>query len=169
MAYAFFRVPMHAFTDTTADLSDIWRGMAEEMEDRLSGARTNEARVDMAQKYLLRQLAGDQQDLQMVYCLRQAQLSGGLIPVSQLTDGTGLSQRHLARKFQQQVGLSPKEYLRACRFIRSLHHLKKYPMLSLTEVAYESGYYDQAHFNRDYKAYTGHTPGEVAHARDILY
>ena len=100
MAYPFFRIPMHAFTDTTANLSDIWQGMAGEIEDRLSGVCTNETRVDIAQKYLLRRLAGDKPDLQ---------------------------------------------------------------------VAYESGYYDQAHFNRDYKAYTGHTPGEVAHARDIFY
>ncbi|MHA4807352.1 helix-turn-helix domain-containing protein [Flavitalea flava] len=57
------------------------------------------------------------------------------MPVSKLTGDTGLSQRHLSRKFQQYVGLSPKEYLRVCRFIRSLHHLKKYPLLSLTEVA----------------------------------
>jgi len=169
MAYPFFRIPMHAFTDTTADLSDIWQGMAEEIEDRLSGVCTNETRVDIAQKYLLRRLAGDKPDLQVAWCLRQAQLSGGLIPVSRLTDDTGLSQRHLSRKFQQYVGLSPKEYLRVCRFIGSLQYLKRYPALSLTEVAYESGYYDQAHFNRDYKAYTGHTPGEVAHARDIFY
>jgi len=169
MAYHFFQVPMHVLTDTTVSLSDIWNGMAAEIEEELAGICNNEGRVLLVQKYLLQHLARGKHDLQVQYCLDLAQLSGGLIPVSRLTNDTGLSQRHLSRKFQQCVGLSPKEYLRVYRFIRSLDHLKKYPFLSLTEIAYESGYYDQAHFNRDYKVYAGHTPGEVAQARHIFY
>jgi AraC-like DNA-binding protein len=96
-------------------------------------------------------------------------LSEGLIPVGRLVSETGLSQRHLSRKFQEYVGLSPKEYLRVSRFIHSLDHLKRYPVFSLTEVAYKSGYYDQAHFIRDYKDYTGYTPGQVVRAWHILY
>jgi len=169
MAYSFFHVPMHILSNTTIALSDVWSGMAEEIEDKLACICNNDERVDLVQKYLLQQLASDKRDLQVAHCLNEAQISGGLIPVSKLTNDVGLSQRHLSRKFQQCVGLSPKEYLRVSRFIQSLNLLKKYPTLSLTEVAYESGYYDQAHFNRDYKVYTGHSPGEVVHARHILY
>ncbi|WP_214228305.1 helix-turn-helix domain-containing protein [Pedobacter sp. B4-66] len=169
MAYSFFQVPMHTLTDTTIALSDVWSGVAVEIEDKLAGICNNNERVDLVQKYLLQQLVFDKKDLQVAYCLDQAQLSGGLVSLSKLTNDIGLSQRHLSRKFQQCVGLSPKEYLCVCRFIHSLNHLKKYPTLSLTEVAYESGYYDQAHFNRDYKVYTGHSPGEVVHAPHIFY
>jgi AraC-like DNA-binding protein len=169
MAYKFLHVPMYVLTNTTTALSDLWNHAAGEIEEKLSSLPTNEARVNLAQNYLLQQLAGNKQDLQMLHCLGRAQFSGGLIPVSQLTDDTGLSQRQLSRKFQQHVGLSPKEYLRVCRFIQSLKYLKKYPTLSLTEVAYESGYFDQAHFNRDYKAFADCTPGEVVRARNILY
>jgi AraC-like DNA-binding protein len=168
MAYTFFQVPMHALTDATASLSDVWNGMAAEIEDKLARIGDHSARADMVQKYLLQQLVPDKYDSQVAYCLDLAQRSGGLLPVSKLTENIGLSQRHLSRKFQQSVGLSPKEYLRVYRFMQSLQHLKS-PGLSLTEVAYKSGYYDQAHFNRDYRTYTGHTPGEVAQAQDILY
>ncbi|NRF40396.1 helix-turn-helix domain-containing protein [Pedobacter foliorum] len=169
MAYSFFQVPMHTLTDTTIALSDVWSGVSAEIEDKLAGICNNDERVNLVQKYLLQQLISDKKDLQIAYCLNQAQLSGGLVSLSKLTNDIGLSQRHLSRKFQQSVGLSTKEYLSVCRFIHSLNHLKKYPTLSLTEVAYESGYYDQAHFNRDYKTYTGHSPGEVVHAPHILY
>jgi AraC-like DNA-binding protein len=169
MAYLFLHFPMSVLTDTTVTLSDLWSGMAVEIEDQLANACDDNTRAAIAQKYLLQQLALGKQDLQVAYCLQQIQLHGGLLPVSHLTNDSGLSQRHLSRKFQQCVGLSPKEYLRVCRFIGSLHHLKKYPLLSLTEVGYESGYYDQAHFNRDCKAYTGHTPGEVVRSQHILY
>jgi AraC-like DNA-binding protein len=170
VAYRFFHLPMHILADRTLALSDLWRGMAAEIESRLADACNHKTRTVIVQQYLLQQLTRNEyDDPQVAYCLGKIQRSSGHVPVSQLTSNTGFSQRHLSRKFQQIVGLSPKEYLRVCRFIRSLNHLKKYPSLSLTEVAYESGYYDQAHFNRDYKAFTGHTPGQVALATNILY
>jgi len=169
MAYNFFQLPMHALSDLTVSLSDLWNGMAAEIEEKLADICNAEVRVNLVQKYLLEQLASDTYDAQVAYCLNQVQLSRGLITVSKLTNDLGLSQRHLSRKFQQYVGLSPKEYLQVSRFICSLDYLKEYPARSLTEVAYKSGYYDQAHFNRDYKTYTGHSPGQVVHSQHILY
>jgi AraC-like DNA-binding protein len=169
MAYKFFHLPMHVLTDTTTVLNDVWKDMASEIEDKLANATSNNVRVCIIQQYLLQQSAQSKDDPQIAWCLRQVQTSTDALSVKRLAMEAGLSQRHLARRFQQCIGLSPKEYLRVSRFIRSLQHLKKYPVHSLTEVAYESGYYDQAHFIRDYKAYSGHTPGEVAQSDHILY
>ncbi|RAJ31039.1 helix-turn-helix protein [Pedobacter cryoconitis] len=169
MAYKFIQIPMYVLSDTTAALSDIWGSISTQIEDEIAESSNNEVRVSLLQKYLLRELANDKNNLQIAHCLRQVQLSGGLIPLGKLVNDTGFSQRHLSRKFQEYVGLSPKEYLRVSRFIFSLGHLKKYPLCSLTEVAYKSGYYDQAHFIRDYKDYTGYTPGQVVQASYILY
>jgi len=169
MAYNFFQLPMHILSDSTTALADLWSNKAAEIEDQLAGALNNHARADILQKYLLELLAGNKHDSHVEICLKQVQTSGGLNTVGELTGRTGLSQRHLSRKFQRYVGPPPKEYLRVCRFLRSLSYLKKYPDLSLTAIAYESGYYDQSHFTRDYKAYTGYTPGEVVNAKDILY
>ncbi|HTE26824.1 AraC family transcriptional regulator [Flavitalea sp.] len=169
MAYKFFHLPMHVFTDTTTVLDNVWKGKASEIEDKLAYACNNDIRVSVIQEYLVQQLAQSRDDRQIAWCLKQAKASTDMLSVKQLTDKTGLSQRHLSRRFQQCIGLSPKEYLRVSRFIKSLQHLKKYPAHSLTAVAYESGYYDQAHFIRDYKTYAGYTPGELAHSQHILY
>ncbi|SDJ00196.1 Helix-turn-helix domain-containing protein [Pedobacter sp. ok626] len=169
MAYKFIQVPMDILSDTTTDLADVWGFMGPEIEDKMAGFSNNEMRVNLIQQYLFKALANVKDDLPIVDCLKQVQLSGGLIPVGKLVSNTGLSQRHLSRKFHEHVGLSPKEYLRVSRFIRSLNHLKRYPALSLTEVAYKSGYYDQAHFIRDYKDYTGATPRQLLQAEHIFY
>jgi AraC-like DNA-binding protein len=169
MAYKFFHLPMHVFADTTTLLADVWRLTASELEERLASACNNDLRVGILQQYLVQQLARSKDDRQIRRCLQQAQASPDTLTVKQLTDEAGVSQRHLSRKFLQFIGLSPKEYLRVNRFIKSLHHLKRYPARSLTHIAYESGYYDQAHCIRDYKTYTGHTPGEVAQSGHILY
>lgn len=169
MAYKFFHLPMQMLTDTNTALSDVWKDLAKEIEDKLTSAPDNETRVFIVQNYLLRQLSLGKNDLQVTHCLQQMQGAAGSISLSKLTNDTGISQRHLSRKFQEYIGLSPKEYLRVYRFIQSLSQLKKYPECSLTEIACKSGYYDQAHFNRDYKNYAGCTPGELARAADILY
>jgi AraC-like DNA-binding protein len=169
MAYEFIRIPMNALSDSTVALADIWGCVTEEMEDKMASSPHNEARIGLIQKYLIKMLGNGNEDRQLTYCLRQMQLSAGEISAGKLAADAGLSLRHLARKFQEHIGLSPKEYLRVSRFIRSLDHLKRYPAQSLTEIAYESGYYDQAHFIRDYKDYTGYTPGQIIKSPHILY
>ena len=169
MAYRFFNSPMQTFTDTTTLLHDAWTSTAAEMEDTLADARSNEMRVSLIQQYLLQRSAESKPDKLVGYCLQKISDATDPVSVKQLTDATGLSQRQLARRFQRTVGLSPVEYIGVSRFIKSLKHLKRYPAESLTSIAYENGYYDQAHFIRDYKAYSGHTPGEVAQANNILY
>ncbi|SDG89525.1 transcriptional regulator, AraC family [Dyadobacter soli] len=169
MAYPFIRVPMDALKDTTVNFPDLWHDATSALEDELACAPDDEGRSAVMQDFLLRQLKSEKQDLQVAYCLNQAQHTQGSIPVRQLANETGLSQRQLSRRFHQSVGLSPKEYLGVCRFNASLRYLANYPGVSLTEIAHLSGYYDQAHFIRDYKVYTGHSPGEVVAASHILY
>jgi len=169
MAYRFIRQPMHVLADTTTAAADIWKGLGAELEDRLANAPNNQVRVAIAQQYLTGLLARGRHDPSVGYCLQRVQHSDAPLTVKQLADSTGMSQRQLSRKFQQIVGLSPQAYLRVNRFIRSLRHLKGHPQHSLTEIAYKAGYYDQAHCIRDYKDYTGYTPGEVAKASHILY
>jgi AraC-like DNA-binding protein len=169
MAYPFISMPMHLFRDTTVNFFDLWSTVTSELEDKLACIPTDEGRSAAVQDFLLGQLKLDKQDPQVAYCLNKAQLTRGSIAVRKLAEETGLSQRQLSRRFQQSIGLSPKEYLGVCRFNCSLEYLAKYPRISLTEIAHLSGYYDQAHFIRDYKVYAGHSPGEVVAASHILY
>lgn len=169
MAYPFIHVPMHKLSDTIIDLTDVWDMTLTELEEKIAESDSSQTRVQHVQQYLLKKLGHAKDNLHILHCLKQVQLSEAMIPAGKLADDTGLSQRHLARKFQEHVGLSPKEYLRVSRFIFSLSNLKKYPVLSLTEIAFKSGYYDQAHFVRDYKGFTGHTPGQIIRMPHILY
>jgi AraC-like DNA-binding protein len=169
MAYQFIKIPMDSLSNTTVALSDLWGNIAVDMEDRLSACYNNEMRVNLMQNYLLKQLAAGKVDPDILNCLNEVQLSGASVSVNQFVKDTGFSQRHLSRKFHEHIGLSPKEYLRVSRFVSSLNYLKKYPEYSLTEIAYQSGYYDQAHFIRDYKAYAGYTPKQVLQNDHVLY
>ena len=70
-----------------------------------------------------------------------------------------VSERHLRRLMDRHVGIGPAEYVRLSRFIHTLHRMTS-PRGTLTEIGLEAGYYDHAHFCRDFRAFSGMTPQE---------
>jgi AraC-like DNA-binding protein len=66
----------------------------------------------------------------------------------------------LARKFSSAIGLSPKQLAKTIRIQTTLKKLLNEEITSLTDLAYENEYFDQAHFIKDFKEFTGLTPKE---------
>jgi AraC-like DNA-binding protein len=77
----------------------------------------------------------------------------------QIADYVDLSPRQLERKFRNEVGLSPKAYANLMHVHRARRELKLMEGSSLADIAHYAGYYDQAHFNREFKRIIGITPG----------
>jgi transcriptional regulator GlxA family with amidase domain len=86
---------------------------------------------------------------------------GGQLSVARLACETGTSSRHLTRRFQDAVGISPKEFARVSRFLSALRCLRTAKHHTLTETALVCGYFDQAHFNHDFREFAGMAPGEL--------
>ena len=83
--------------------------------------------------------------------------SNGLTRVDALVDEACLSQRQFERVFKEQIGFSAKSFMNIVRF-KSLIDAYSKGRNSLTDLAYEYGYYDQSHFIKDFKAFSGYTP-----------
>ncbi|WP_108125684.1 AraC family transcriptional regulator [Saccharospirillum mangrovi] len=92
--------------------------------------------------------------------LSQISNAAGAVPLANLLAAVPLSQRQLERQFKWLVGVSPKQYSRIQRVGRARWQLKQSETVSLLDVAYSSGYFDQAHFIHDFKAVLGLTPGQ---------
>jgi transcriptional regulator GlxA family with amidase domain len=86
----------------------------------------------------------------------------GQFRVAELAEYCNLSARQLQRRFQDVVGVSPKILARTIRFDEIRRRLMFNPDANLTDLAYEFGFTDQAHFIRDFKEFAGKTPGEFA-------
>ncbi len=84
--------------------------------------------------------------------------SKGRASIKTLIENDGSKRRQLERKFSTQIGISPKELSKVIRLQAVLGMLLNDSPENLTEIAYESQYYDQAHFIKDFKQYTGVTP-----------
>lgn len=86
--------------------------------------------------------------------------SGGTVPVTRLAAEVGWSRRHLAERFGQELGLSPKAAARIVRFERARHMLQRPDRGTMADVAAACGYFDQPHLNRDFVELAGCPPGE---------
>lgn len=88
--------------------------------------------------------------------------SNGQACIRQLAKRNFTTLRQLERKFKKYVGLSPKEYLNIVRFQRALRAIRySYRKRNLLDIAFECGYYDQAHFSKEVKRMTGLSPSQL--------
>jgi len=92
------------------------------------------------------------------YALKQIVRSKGNVPLKNLHREIKVSERGFQRRFDQQVGISPKLFSRVCRFQASLAQLKSSQYINLSDVAFDNGYADQSHFIRNFKQFAGFSP-----------
>jgi AraC-like DNA-binding protein len=90
--------------------------------------------------------------------MEQIRESGGNIAMQALSEKSELSIKQLERLFVKHVGLTPKRFARIIRFLYTHQDLTQEGIVDLCSKVLERGYYDQAHFNREYKRLTGLTP-----------
>jgi AraC-like DNA-binding protein len=86
--------------------------------------------------------------------------------IETLPDDIHIGLRQLERGFRASIGLTPKKYMRLARLNEVHRRLEAGEALRLTDVAYDSGYADQAHFIRDFKRLMGATPSVFRRDRD---
>lgn len=93
------------------------------------------------------------------YLHREIINSGGSVKLKDLQEKTGYSLRYLNKVIIEQFGMAPKELFRIIRFQNAIDELTKgMNQKAMTRAAMETGYYDQSHFIKDFKAFTSYTP-----------
>jgi AraC-like DNA-binding protein len=158
-AEVFLQVPVNELTNKAVSTYDILGKDSGELEEKIVTAKNNRSRIEILQNYLICRLKKYYTyDYIIAECLKRIEKSGGTITVESLSEKYNISTRHLERKFISIVGMSPKLFSRIIRFQTIFKLLKTKQINSLTALALESGYYDQAHFIRDFKNFTGINP-----------
>jgi AraC-like DNA-binding protein len=155
-------VPMHELFNRVVPLDDVLdTGTLLEELAEADGWEARFARLDAELARRLEAAPAPHPAVRAAYDRLAA--TRGAIPVGVLAEEIGWSRRHLAARFREDVGVSPKALARLLRFEHALELLgaRERTPGSLADVAYASGYYDQAHFNRDFRAFAGVTPGEL--------
>jgi AraC-like DNA-binding protein len=160
-AHMLFALPMHSLANRVVELEDVAGRFAAELVERLFHAPSWEARFDLLDTVIARRLLAARPTSPAVWwAWRRLSETRGSVPIGSLADELGWSHRRLISRFREQVGLPPKAVARVLRFEQAVQALASAEPGRWADVAYDGGYYDQAHFNRDFRALAGVTPHE---------
>jgi AraC-like DNA-binding protein len=159
---ALFGVPADLLTERHALLEDLWGAEALHACERIFSARGAAAQLDAFVEILAARLP-------RVHGLHPA-VAAALAEfresrnVHAMVGASGYSHRHFIAVFERETGLTPKRFCRVHRFRKLLADAATRPALSWTDLALAHGYSDQPHFNREFHAFAGITPGEYRRA-----
>lgn len=146
-----------AFTDSIYPLADIAPRIAAALCRLPQAANTIEDLVERLNRLLLPILLARETPAAALSAVHTLQQAKGLLTVEALSIRENYSPRHLTRLLDDTLGMGPKQFARLLRVNAAVNLLAS--GRPLTYLAQESGFYDQAHFIRDFKAICGVTPG----------
>jgi AraC-like DNA-binding protein len=160
-AHRLIGMPMHELANRTLALEELLPG-TETLTERLRETDSWAERFDLVETFLVRRFA-DAADPSAAIEWSWAQLhqSHGRISIAAIAEELGWSHRRLISRFREQLGLTPKAVARVIRFDRAFRLLTGSTPSTLAAVAYDCGYFDQAHMNRDFRELAGTSPAAL--------
>ena len=134
---------------------------AKELEQKIIQAADTKKRIEIIENFLLKKF-NDKATIDSIVksTVDTILLTRGSAPINAILKDDLSKRRQLERKFVKQIGISPKQLGKVIRLQTALKMLLNQQAESLTKIAYESEYYDQAHFIKDFKEFTGTNPKE---------
>jgi len=166
--YRFFRVSYAGVKNKIVELTDLVGHTAGEIRSQLAEATTLNLKLKLLQKFLLRRLETASPDPIYDYCINRIVDSKGLIGVARLEKETGYSSRWLHNKFSEHLGTGPKNLSEIIRFKQVYHLYSTVGKLAVLKEQLYHYYYDQSHFLRAFKRFTGVSPTELHNSMNEL-
>jgi AraC-like DNA-binding protein len=165
-AYPFLNFPMSELHNQIIAADAIWGCFATELYERLCAAPSIQMRLVLFEQLLLTRLYVTPYGLNTVrHGVAEIARHNGTLSIRTLSDYLGISQNHLLTQFKQMIGISPKALARLYRLKYILCSIDPTHDMDWTHIAHQSGYYDQAHFNKDFQTFTGHSPTDYLRIR----
>lgn len=157
----FTTIPIKEMENTAVPLERLFGKNGQEIGQMILNANSTSERINLIETFLLNRLTDTQTIDHIVKSTVETILTAnGQISVDELSKQANTDRRQLVRKFSSAIGLSPKQLSKTIRIQATLKILLTKKVTSLTNLAYENEYYDQAHFIKDFKEFTGLTPKE---------
>ena len=165
-----FGIDAHELTVSCLDLNLLTARKKDHLEELLLGTNAPPRQIELLSSYLATHArhSKGRVDSATHSVLFDIIRSRGNLSLPDLQHRLGLSERTLERKFQQQVGISPKLFARISRFQASLQQLRTDRHAKLSDIAYDNGYTDQSYFIRSFKEFTGLSPREFKTQTDHI-
>lgn len=165
-----FGVAQHEVANRVVALDAFAGPAAATLADAMHSASAWEERFTLFDNFLLACLARGRAIAPAVACAWDTlRATNGNVSIASLATASQCSRKHLAERFHEQVGVPPKTLARILRFEHVVERIVASGGRRLSQHAHASGYFDHAHFDRDFRDFTGMTPREYLAMRVPAY
>jgi AraC-like DNA-binding protein len=156
---SFLPMPAAELRDRPVSMEEVWgRPTVAELRDRLATAAGPQEMLTLLEDEL-RRLVCEPAGLGLVrHTSSVIAAATGAVAIGDLTVAAGVSSTHLAQRFKEIIGFTPKRLARTYRFAATVRAIDPAGPVDWLELAGRAGYYDQAHFGNDFRTFTGLTP-----------
>ncbi len=158
-AAALLRQPLEEFANATTDLDAVLGDPVgvDRLNDQVAEAADHGQRFRLVEDFLVARVGDTQPDSLVAAAVALIERTQGMVRIEELVRRIGLSHSALERRFRRRVGASPRRFASLVR-LRNVVRLGE-AGTDLTTIAHAAGYYDQSHFIKDFKQFTGQAPG----------
>jgi AraC-like DNA-binding protein/glutaredoxin-related protein len=165
----FLNIPASEIENTFISFKDIYGSKINELECMLQTSTNNLQRIRLIEDFLIKQInESNIYDYNRINCsVNLINRNKGVISVKNLADSACLSMRQFNRTFTEYIGLNPKQFTKVIRFQNAIYQHQLNRDKSYTDLAYQCGYYDQAHFTNEFKLFTGYSPKDFFNQGEI--
>ena len=154
-AYRFFNLQFSDIKNQVHNIGDIAGKNGRQLEEQIANEETIGAKIEMLQQFLLKQFYSQQSDTIFEYCIEKITASKGRVTVKELERKTGYSSRWLNMKFNEKIGMGPKNLSSIIRFSQYYMAFTKGEEMQFLKNEFYDFYYDQSHFIKEFKRFTG--------------
>lgn len=163
-AFPFLRTPLSLLVNQTFMADELALDNLQSVYHQLHDVNSAEEKVDVLEQWLLQRMMRETHNIAPAVetILNTISQAKGQITIKQISTDVAVSQRQLERLFKIQVGITPKHYARIIRVQNARRVIKESRFPTTAEAGYWAGYYDQAHFIREFKQIMGATPKRYA-------
>ena len=157
-----FGVPAIELTNGDFNGQEVLGPRINELYARLGEVSAFQDRVHVANDFLTAIRPSTESVNAIVRIARAMIRNNGSVRISEIAHQTGLGLRQFERRFDREIGVSPKLYARIIRFEAALQRRAVLPSTPWTDIAHDLGYHDQMHMVHDFTRLAGDSPRAIS-------
>jgi AraC-like DNA-binding protein len=159
-------MPAAELCDRPVTVEQVWgRPAIAELRDRLATADGPHEMLTLLEEELMRRLCETPGLALVRHTSSVIAATNGAVPVGDLSEAAGVSSTHLAQRFKELIGVTPKRLARTHRFTATVFSIDPAGPIDWADLASGAGYFDQAHFGHEFREFTGLTPTRYVEVR----
>lgn len=155
----FSTMPIKEMINKPIALDMLFGECGRQLEADILNAKNTDERIVIIEKFLLDRISNASTIDKIVDSVVETILTAnGQVTINEVSESNSITRRQLSRKFSSTIGLSPKQLSKIIRLQATLKKLLENENPKLTDIAYDNEYYDQSHFIKEFKEFTGFSP-----------